>query len=79
MRCEMSAWLVWSRAGMYPMTPGTPKLALGSPMFTQAGLQRRGLEVVPLGGLIIGSGVAAQPRRHPALSLNTVADQGDKS
>jgi predicted alpha-1,2-mannosidase len=33
---EMSAWFVWSALGMYPMTPGTPTLALGSPMFTQA-------------------------------------------
>jgi predicted alpha-1,2-mannosidase len=32
----MSAWYVWSALGMYPMTPGTATLALGSPMFTQA-------------------------------------------
>jgi glycosyl hydrolase family 92/ricin-type beta-trefoil lectin protein len=32
----MSAWFVWSALGMYPMTPGTPTLALGSPLFTQA-------------------------------------------
>ena len=32
----MSAWYVWSALGMYPMTPGTADLALGSPMFTQA-------------------------------------------
>jgi predicted alpha-1,2-mannosidase len=32
----MSAWYVWSALGMYPMTPGTSTLALGSPMFTQA-------------------------------------------
>jgi predicted alpha-1,2-mannosidase len=32
----MSAWYVWSALGMYPMTPGTSDLALGSPMFTQA-------------------------------------------
>jgi predicted alpha-1,2-mannosidase len=32
----MSAWFVWSALGLYPMTPGTPSLALGSPMFTQA-------------------------------------------
>jgi predicted alpha-1,2-mannosidase len=31
----MSAWFVWSAVGMYPMTPGTPSLALGSPMFTK--------------------------------------------
>src|SRR5487761_1403626 len=32
----MSSWFVWSALGMYPMTPGTPALALGSPMFSQA-------------------------------------------
>lgn len=32
----MSAWYVWSALGMYPETPGTSDLALGSPMFTQA-------------------------------------------
>src|SRR5579875_381202 len=32
----MSAWYVWSALGMYPMTPGTSALALGSPMFTEA-------------------------------------------
>jgi predicted alpha-1,2-mannosidase len=31
----MSAWFVWSALGLYPMTPGTPNLALGSPMFSQ--------------------------------------------
>ena len=32
---EMSSWYVWSALGMYPETPGTADLALGSPMFTQ--------------------------------------------
>jgi predicted alpha-1,2-mannosidase len=32
----MSAWFVWSALGMYPETPGTADLALGSPLFTQA-------------------------------------------
>jgi putative alpha-1,2-mannosidase len=32
----MSAWFVWSALGLYPMTPGTPTLALGSPLFTEA-------------------------------------------
>ena len=32
----MSAWFVWSALGMYPMTPGKPDLALGSPMFSEA-------------------------------------------
>jgi predicted alpha-1,2-mannosidase len=32
----MSAWYVWSALGMYPMTPGTTTLALGSPLFRSA-------------------------------------------
>jgi predicted alpha-1,2-mannosidase len=32
----MSAWYVWSALGMYPMTPGTATLALGSPLFPRA-------------------------------------------
>ncbi|MER7925996.1 lectin [Streptomyces sp. NPDC096057] len=32
----MSAWYVWSALGMFPETPGTSDLALGSPVFTQA-------------------------------------------
>jgi Glycosyl hydrolase family 92/Ricin-type beta-trefoil lectin domain len=32
----MSAWYVWSALGMYPETPGTADLALGSPLFTTA-------------------------------------------
>ncbi|MER8032591.1 lectin [Streptomyces bauhiniae] len=32
----MSAWYVWSALGMFPMTPGTADLALGSPLFPQA-------------------------------------------
>lgn len=31
----MSAWYVWAAIGMYPETPGTADLALGSPEFTQ--------------------------------------------
>ena len=31
----MSSWYVWSELGMYPETPGTADLALGSPLFTQ--------------------------------------------
>ena len=30
----MSAWYVFSAIGMYPMTPGTADMALGSPLFT---------------------------------------------
>jgi hypothetical protein len=31
----MSAWYVWSAMGMFPSTPGTADLALGSPLFTE--------------------------------------------
>jgi predicted alpha-1,2-mannosidase len=33
---EMSSWYVWSALGMFPETPGTSDLAIGSPLFTQA-------------------------------------------
>ncbi|MBR7826736.1 lectin [Actinospica sp. MGRD01-02] len=33
---EMSSWYVWSALGMYPETPGTSTLALGSPLFPKA-------------------------------------------
>nr|WSY48945.1 lectin [Streptomyces sp. NBC_00886] len=32
----MSSWYVWSELGMYPETPGTDTLALGSPAFPEA-------------------------------------------
>ena len=36
---EMSSWYVWSALGMYPETPGTSTLALGSPLFPKAVIQ----------------------------------------
>jgi len=33
---EMSSWYVWSALGLYPETPGTADLAIGSPLFTEA-------------------------------------------
>jgi predicted alpha-1,2-mannosidase len=32
----LSAWYVWSALGLYPMTPGTAGLALGSPVFPRS-------------------------------------------
>jgi predicted alpha-1,2-mannosidase len=32
----MSSWYVWSALGMFPVTPGTTDLALGSPLFQHA-------------------------------------------
>src|SRR6202000_1983670 len=34
----LSAWYVWSALGLYPMTPGTADLALGSPLFPRAAI-----------------------------------------
>ncbi|MAI23861.1 MAG: glycosyl hydrolase family 92 [Crocinitomicaceae bacterium] len=33
---QMSAWYVWSSLGMYPVTPGSDQLILGSPLFETA-------------------------------------------
>ncbi|MPZ82791.1 MAG: hypothetical protein GEV28_21260 [Actinophytocola sp.] len=33
---SLSSWYVWSVLGMYPITPGTADLALGSPLFPRA-------------------------------------------
>jgi predicted alpha-1,2-mannosidase len=32
----LSAWYIWSALGLYPMTPGTADLALGSPVFPRS-------------------------------------------
>jgi predicted alpha-1,2-mannosidase len=32
----LSAWYVWAALGLYPMTPGTDDLALGSPLFARS-------------------------------------------
>ncbi|MFJ5272689.1 lectin [Streptomyces sp. NPDC088358] len=49
----MSAWYVWSALGMYPETPGTSDLALGSPLFTQA------VVALPSGGTLTVNGNGA--------------------
>lgn len=49
----MSSWFVWSALGMYPMTPGTADLALGSPLFTQAVI------TLPSGGTLTINGNGA--------------------
>lgn len=33
---QMSAWLVWSALGMYPVEPGSGQVVLGSPMFKRS-------------------------------------------
>ncbi|MEZ0089306.1 lectin [Streptacidiphilus sp. EB129] len=50
---EMSSWYVWSALGMYPETPGTADLALGSPQFTQA------VVTLPSGGTLTVNGNGA--------------------
>ena len=35
----MSSWYVWAALGMYPETPGSPVLALGSPLFPYAAVR----------------------------------------
>ncbi|WP_370384236.1 lectin [Catenulispora sp. GAS73] len=47
---EMSSWFVWSALGIYPETPGTADLALGSPMFTQAVLTLPGGNTLTING-----------------------------
>ena len=37
----LSSWYVWSALGMYPDLPGTPELALASPLFPSAVLHLR--------------------------------------
>ena len=51
----MSAWYVWSALGMYPMTPGTATLALGSPMFPSTAI------TLPGGGTLTITGAGASP------------------
>jgi predicted alpha-1,2-mannosidase len=50
---EMSSWYVWSALGMYPETPGTADLALGSPLFTQIAL------TLPSGNTLTVNGTGA--------------------
>ncbi len=59
----MSAWFVWAALGLYPMTPGTATLALGSPLFPRAVIE------LPNGRTlhIVGTGAAAvAPYVHSA-------------
>jgi predicted alpha-1,2-mannosidase len=51
----LSAWYVWSALGLYPMTPGTPDLALGSPLFQRAVIS------LPSGRVLTLLGQGAEP------------------
>ena len=39
---QMSAWLVWSALGMYPVEPGSGQVVLGSPMFKRTVIRPEG-------------------------------------
>jgi predicted alpha-1,2-mannosidase len=43
---EMSSWYVWAALGIYPLYPGRADLVLGSPLFTEADVDRPGGRVV---------------------------------
>ena len=47
---QMSAWYVWSALGMYPVTPGSNQLILGTPMFEE-------VRVTPRAGADAGQAV----------------------
>jgi predicted alpha-1,2-mannosidase len=53
----LSAWYVWSALGVYPETPGTADLALGSPVFPHAVISRPGGRALAILGA--GAGPAA--------------------
>jgi putative alpha-1,2-mannosidase len=38
----MSAWYIFSALGFYPVTPGSPVYAVGSPLFPKATIKLRG-------------------------------------
>jgi predicted alpha-1,2-mannosidase len=45
-----SAWLVWSELGLYPATPGTGTLVIGSPVFQRAVIRQPGGGAVKING-----------------------------
>jgi predicted alpha-1,2-mannosidase len=50
----LSAWYVWSALGLYPMTPGTADLALGSPLFPHSVITLAGGRTLT----VLGTGAA---------------------
>jgi predicted alpha-1,2-mannosidase len=45
-----SAWLVWSQLGLYPATPGTGTLVIGSPVFPRAVIRLAGNRAITIRG-----------------------------
>ncbi|GAB2459999.1 GH92 family glycosyl hydrolase [Nocardioides hungaricus] len=39
---SLSSWYVWTSLGLYPLTPGTPNLAVGTPVFDTITVRPRG-------------------------------------
>ena len=65
---EMSSWYVWSALGMYPETPGTSTLALGSPLFPKAVIQLPSGKTLTING---NGAAAAAPYVQSATWNNT--------
>ncbi|WP_051951562.1 GH92 family glycosyl hydrolase [Actinacidiphila yeochonensis] len=61
----MSSWYVWSAMGMYPETPGTPVLALGTPLFPRVQLNLDGRQVT-----VSAPGTSADTYYVHGLSVN---------
>ena len=61
----MSAWLVWSDLGMYPMTPGALIYATGSPLFERAVIRTSGAPIV-----VSASGASILSRYVDSLRVN---------
>jgi predicted alpha-1,2-mannosidase len=69
----MSAWYVWSALGLYPMTPGTSTLAIGSPLFQSAVVS------LPSGGTLTidGNGAATGAPYVQSATFNGAALTND--
>jgi predicted alpha-1,2-mannosidase len=62
---EMSSWYVWSSMGFYPEIPGRAELVLGSPLFAEIRIRRRGGDI-----LIKSQGAATAAPYVLALKVN---------
>jgi predicted alpha-1,2-mannosidase len=78
---QMSAWYVFSALGLYPVTPGSPRYALGSPLFPEAQVDLGGGRVftmrardVSVENLYVQSATLdGQPHDTPWISHHDVA------
>ena len=67
----LSSWYVWAALGLYPETPGTPTLALNSPLFPQATITLAGGHQL----VINGNGAAANAPYVQSLQVNGLTSQ----